>query len=173
MLLVKEVDGGLRPTEYVLGSVYWDKMYKERGVKYLLWIEYNGSIRSWNVFRSVGDDRCDKVNSDLGVCWRVEEEVESLRRYRDLESGQSLLIKSYESILESKKQIEGFVRNLDLTSKNKAGMPLYKPKDVTGALLELEKVSDMVLRMYKKIEVEFDKNDNMRLDKGDDNEFTD
>lgn len=173
MLLVKEEDGGLKASAYTLGSVYWDKKYKELGLKYLLWVEYNSSVLGWNVYRGYGDERCMRINSDLGVSWNIEEELESINRYKELERGRSMLISGYESIIKSKETLEKFISNdMDLTKKTKSGSPLYKPKDVTSALLELEKISDMILRMWKKIEVEFE-DSGKRIEKGDLNEFTD
>lgn len=173
MLLVKEENGGLKASEYTLSSVYWDKQYKERGIKYLLWVEYNSSILSWNVYRGYLEDRCQRVNNDLGVSFKIEDEGESIERYKELERGRSMLISSYENILKSKHTLEKFISNdMDLTKETKSGSPLYKPKDVTSALLELEKISDMILRIWKKIEVEFDES-GKRLEKGDLNEFTD
>lgn len=173
MLLVKEENGGLKASEYTLSSVYWDKKYKELGLKYLLWVEYNSSILSWNVYRGYLEDRCLRINNDLGVSFKIEEESESIERYKELERGRSMLISSYENILKSKHTLEHFISNdMDLTRETKNGSPLYKPKDVTSALLELEKISDMLLRIWKKIEVEFDES-SKRLEKGDLNEFTD
>lgn len=173
MLLVKEENGGLRASEYTLSSVYWDKKYKELGLKYLLWVEYNSSVLSWNVYRGYLEDRCLRINNDLGVSFKIEEESESIERYKELERGRSMLISSYENILKSKETLEKFISNdMDLNKKTKSGSPLYKPKDVTSALLELEKISDMLLRIWKKIEVEFDES-SKRLEKGDLNEFTD
>ncbi len=173
MLLVKEENGGLKASEYTLSSVYWDKQYKERGIKYLLWVEYNSSVLSWNVYRGYLEDRCQRVNNDLGVSFNIEEERESIERYKELERGRSMLISSYDNILKSRHTLERFISNdMDLTKETKSGSPLYKPKDVTSALLELEKINDMILRIWKKIEVEFDES-GKRLEKGDLNEFTD
>ena len=173
MLLVKEKDGGLVATEYTLASSYWQKQYIDRGIKYLLWVEYNASVLSWNLFRGYIEDRCLRINKELDVNYILEEEEESIRRYKDLERGHSMLISSYESIIETRSKLEQFIRkDMELNKETKNGGVVYKPKDVTGALLELEKLGDMIIRISKKIESEFDENKG-RLERGDLNEFTD
>lgn len=51
-------------------------------------------------------------------------------------------------------EIRKFLRDVDLAERNRMGMPIYKPKDVTTALTDLDKVVDNLQKLEERISKE-------------------
>lgn len=51
-------------------------------------------------------------------------------------------------------EVRKFLRTVDLSERNKMGMPIYKPKEVTSALGDLDKVVDNLQKIEERINKE-------------------
>jgi len=61
----------------------------------------------------------------------------------------------YISSLEAAEKTRNFLKNIDLNEKNgKTGNPLYKPKDVTSAIIDTEKIIQTLALLKEKVEQE-------------------
>ena len=50
--------------------------------------------------------------------------------------------------------MKDFFNTVDLTEKNKMGLPIYKPKELTSALLDSDKVLENLRNLEEKVQKE-------------------
>lgn len=61
----------------------------------------------------------------------------------------------YLSTLQAKEKLESMFRTIDLNERNfKTGMPVYKPKELSTAMLDVDKITTALSTLEKKVEEE-------------------
>ena len=131
---------------------------KEVAIKEMGYIEFSVSMLKSNPYREYNEDRKDSVLKQEVVRiqgWEpddlVKEGIEFIR------NKQKELI-SYRYWESNKKAIEKmieFFNEFDINEKNlKTLNPIYKPKDITGAVIDAEKTLSMINALKAKVDEE-------------------
>lgn len=132
---------------------------KEEALKDFAYIEFMTSYLASNPFKGYTEEvrhtilaesiykNVNFVPGDL-----IKQGIESVKNFQ---RNASPTYNFYLSALKGKETVEKFLNSVDLTKVNyKTGTPLYKPKEITSALLDVEKVSSSLDGLKKKVEEE-------------------
>lgn len=81
------------------------------------------------------------------------EVIDAIRKYESIQ--ETMLIKNVKAVSEAANELRSFFNNPNiLKEKDKAGKPIYKPKDITSAIQEFVKVQESLMGWLKKIKEE-------------------
>lgn len=129
----------------------WDRdssLNKDLAIKEFSYIEFMSSMKKSNPFNGYGEDiRAEKIVENLGMPkgWVADELVISgIDFINRVNSEGNPFYLAYMDSLESLNKTRAFTKTIDLTERNKMGMPVYKPSDVYSAI---EKVENAVLKV--------------------------
>ena len=130
---------------------------KENATKELAYIELSTSMAKNNPYREYKEDiKKSKIKEHLKInpLWKEDNLItEGLQRVREMQEEGSATYSLYMTAKTVKEKFEKELLNLDITEKNqKTGNPLYKPKDITSALLDIDKVAASLDALSKKLE---------------------
>lgn len=131
---------------------------KKQATKEFTFIELMTSKKKSNPFAGYSDeDRFKRLRDMLFTPdWTPDMEVEiALVKMKDFQTEASPTYKYYIDNLETAEKTRAFLKSIDLSEKNfKTGNPLYKPRDVTSAIGDSEKIIQALAMMKEKVEQE-------------------
>lgn len=133
---------------------------KQNAISDLSYIEFMSSVKKSNPYHGYPEEiRKEKLIQDLYISKHLDSKPDSLcnEGIKLIDEFQSEASVSYSYYLAAKKAVEvmkDFYNNVDLNAKNKSGMPLYKPADLTKALNDTEKVIQNLNALKKKVDEE-------------------
>lgn len=131
---------------------------KVQATKEFTFIELMTSKKKSNPFAGYNDEvRFNKLKEMLfDENWKPDKEIEiGLAKMKDFQIEASPTYKYYIDNLETAEKTRTFLKNIDLEERNfKTGNPLYKPKDVTSAIADAEKIIQALASMKEKVEQE-------------------
>jgi hypothetical protein len=94
----------------------------------------------------------ERINMDLFKVKTYDPDpdlLKAMEKYQELsETPSSGLLKDARQAVT---KIRKFLREVDLEERNKMGMPVYKPKEVTSTLTDLEKVVDNLQKIEERV----------------------
>lgn len=140
----------------------WDRdtsKGKEQALKELAYVEFMSSLLASNPYKGYNEDLRgvviikDVFKEDV---WVPDELVLSgIKKIKDFQTEASPSYKSYLAAMVANDKINTFFETVDLTKINfKTGTPVYKPKEVTSALLDVDKITASLDSLKKKVEEE-------------------
>ena len=131
---------------------------KHQAIKEFSYIELMTSKKKSNPFAGYSDVQRDlKLREKLGLeKWKRDKLVEQAMVYIvQLQKEASPTYVYYVDALETVEKTRKFLKNIDLNERNeRTGNPLYKPKDVTSAIIDTEKVVQTLSILGEKVEQE-------------------
>lgn len=131
---------------------------KVQAIKEFTFIELMTSKKKSNPFAGYSDEvRFNKLKEMLfDENWKPDKEIEmGLAKMKDFQMEASPTYKYYIDNLETAEKTRTFLKNINLEERNsKTGNPLYKPKDVTSAIADAEKIIQVLTSMKEKVEQE-------------------
>lgn len=132
---------------------------KELALKELAYIEFMSSLLATNPYSGYTEDlRKEVIVKDIfkGEVWSPDELVlAGVEHIKDFQTKASPSYRSYQSAMLANDKINEFFKTVDLTRTNyKTGLPIYKPKEITSALLDVDKVTASLDSLRKKVEEE-------------------
>lgn len=131
---------------------------KSKAIKEFTFIELMSSKKKTNPYSGYSDSiRFEKLREMLfDKKWTMDILIEkALVKIKDFQEEASPTYKYYIDNLEAAEKTRKFLKNIDLSSKNdKTGNPLYKPKDVTSAIIDTEKIIQTLSSLKEKVEQE-------------------
>lgn len=135
---------------------------KETAIKKFSLIELYTSKKKSNPFNGYNNkEKLDKIlevlKSDENlICDKVKDGIKILE---DLQTKYSPTYTYYLAALEATEKLKQFFLNFDISEVNpKTGLPIYKPKDITSALIDTEKALSNLLSLKDKVEQELYEN---------------
>jgi len=141
---------------------------KEWALKNFAYVEFSLSPKRTNPFFGYDEEiRPTKILEGIGL---AESELskyipEALIFYKDYIENGSPTLAYYNSNLEAANKVRRFLNTVDLNRLNRAGMPLYKPKDITSAIQDTEKVINTLYNLKAKVEQEIGTQGRTRADR--------
>lgn len=131
---------------------------KEIALKEFAFIEFTVSLLASNPYKGYSESiRGEIVIKDLfKEEWKPDNlVVEGQKKLDKFQTEGSQSYSLYKSSIKAKDNLVEFLENIDLNSKNyKTGLPIYKPKELTSALLDVDKVTTSLDALKKKVEEE-------------------
>lgn len=131
---------------------------KVQATKEFTFIELMTSKKKSNPFSGYNDEvRFSKLKEMLfDENWKPDMEIEiGLVKMKDFQEEASPTYKYYIDNLETAEKTRTFLKNIDLYERNtKTGNPLYKPKDVTSAIADTERILQTLAILRDKVEQE-------------------
>ena len=79
---------------------------------------------------------------------------EALALIEEFQTNGSLTYSYYSAAKAAAEKMKDFFNTVDLTEKNKMGLPIYKPKELTSALLDSDKVLENLRNLEEKVQKE-------------------
>lgn len=166
MALLFIVENGVaKPsTEALLLSPYkeiWERdrlKDKPQAIKEFTYIEFMVSQLETNPFNGYADEvRHDILKSKLfNEEWKPDKLIE--QGMAELETFQregSATYSYYISVLKASQKMKNFFDSFDMNEKNeRTGLPIYKPSDITRAMIDTDKVLQNIHSMKRKVEQE-------------------
>lgn len=164
--LFKVEDGMVYPNEETLliepFKDIWERdrtRNKNKAKEEFAYIEFMSSMKKSNPYRNYPEDRKEKIITEAVINtpnWKPDKKVKyGIEVIREFQQNAST---TYNYLMSAKKAIESmmdFYNNVDLGERNfKTGNPIYKPKDVTGAINDLERNMINIRSLEKKMQEE-------------------
>ena len=163
--LFKIEDKLVQPTEEALMISPFKELWerdnskgKEIALREFAFIEFTTSLLASNPYKGYSDSiREEIVIKDLFKdVWNPDKLVREGQKKLDkfqTEGSQSYTL--YKSSIKAKDSLVSFLEKVNLSEKNfKTGLPIYKPKELTSALLDVDKVTASLDALKKKVEEE-------------------
>lgn len=132
---------------------------KEQAIKDFSYIEFMTSFLESNPFKGYSLEARKTILAK--TIYKVEifkpDELilEGMKAIETFQKDASPTYSLYLSSLRAKDTVQSFLDKVDLTKINfKTGNPMYKPKEITSALLDMDKVSASLDALKKKTEEE-------------------
>lgn len=136
----------------------WDRNKdKSKSLKELAYCEFMASAQRSNPFSGYPEDsRSDIIISSLFEGkWKPDNDIQDAIRFiKQIQTEGSSTYSYYVAARISAEGMRDFFLTVDLSERNDKGMPVYKPKDITSALLDTEKVIQNLAGLQKKVEEE-------------------
>lgn len=164
-----KVDAGVvKPTEHALlippYSDIWNRDKspdKHNAIRDYTYIEFMCSMKKSNVFKGFAEDeRHKRVVQHVfkGEAFKVDSLIqEGIDLYLKLNIEASPTIQYYLDAKAGAEKTRKFLREVDLSERNSRDMPLYKPKEVTSALIDTFNVMKTLSALEEKVfEEQFD-----------------
>lgn len=131
---------------------------KETALKELTYIEFMSSQLKSNPYRGYRDEARNKIlkkNIIRNENWEPDDMVkEAMRIIEVFQKEASPSYSLYIKALKAKEKLEDFFETFELKERTIKGAYALKPKDITGALLDLDKVVVNLSLLKEKIEKE-------------------
>lgn len=133
---------------------------KEVAMKEFSFIEFMVSKLATNPYKGYSDDvRAQVIIKEIfkeEKTWSPDKLVtEGIERFEKFQKDASPTYSLYISAIKSKNTLEKFLTTVDLSKINfKTGNPVYKPKELTSAMLDLDKITASLSALQKKVEEE-------------------
>lgn len=132
---------------------------KELALREYSYIEFTMSMLKTNPYRGYSTIRKKEVllNEIIKDESWVEDIliVEGMAKLKQFQTEASPTYSLYASALRAKDKLQNFLDNFDINERNeKTNLPIYKPKEITSALLDIDKVVTSLATLSKKVEEE-------------------
>lgn len=176
-ILFNLVDKHVEPTVEVLSiepfKTIWERdksSKKDKALLEFLYIEYMASFKKTNPFKDVPIENKEimiKENIFKDSEYEIDELIEEGVKFLiELQRSYSMTFSYYLSALNAANKLKEFFNTIDLNERNyKSGVPLYKPKDITTALLDTESVIEKLKSLEKKVDEDIIENLRVKGDK--------
>lgn len=130
---------------------------KSRAIKEFTYIEFMTSKKRTNPYAGYSEeDRSKrlKIDLDLDATWNPDIYMEmGMAKLVEFQKDASETYNYYVDSLATAEKTRKFLKEIDLGEKNpRTGALLYKPKDVTSALIDTEKVIQTLLALKEQVE---------------------
>jgi len=167
-LLFSLQDGQMLPKEEILLLHPFNELWKrdktkdkKRAIEELSYIELVCSELKSNPlkkFPTQTKETIAKTNLSFKKDWKPDKLVLSaIDKIMEIQQEHSITLGYYLSAKKAVEKMKDFFENVDLTAVNpKTFSPLYKPKDLTSALNDTEKVISNLKALEKRVEEEID-----------------
>ena len=121
------------------------------------YIEFVTSLLKTNPYRGYADSvKREVVEKDVITRkdWYEDDLIfKGIEKVKEFQIQASPNYSLYMSAIKAKDKLEEFLNNFDIDERNiKTGVPIFKPKDITSALLDIEKVTASLTGLKKKVE---------------------
>lgn len=162
--LFKVEDKIVKPTDEVLQvppfKDIWERdksPNKEIALQEFTYIEFMTSALKTNPYRGYSEDRKETVvRQDVIKIpdWQPDELIfAGMQKVRQFQTEGSESYSLYLSALVAKNKLQDFFNNFNINKVNsKTGAPIYKPRDITTALQDLDKTIVSLQSLEKKVE---------------------
>ena len=132
---------------------------KEIALKEFAYMEFVASMRKTNPYKGYSEkEKPQKVMKDLfkDAKWQPDNLVQQgIAKVKEFQMEASVTYSYFLAVKESVEKIKDFLRSVNLAERNfKTGMPVYKPKELTSALVDTEKVLANLKSIESKVEEE-------------------
>lgn len=132
---------------------------KEEALKEMAYMEMMTSLLVTNPYKGYTEEVREIVLiKDLfkNNGWQPDELVnQGMERIKQFQTEASQTYAFYSSAIKAKDTLQKFFNTVDLTKMNfKTGTPMYKPKELTSALLDVDKITANLDALKKKVEEE-------------------
>lgn len=176
-MLFEVVGNSVKPTDEVIlippFSEIWrrDKSKgKEQAIREFAYIEFVCSMLRSNPYRQFTEEqRKREVGKDImgDADYRADELVQKgLDKYYDFLTRASASYNYFRAAQVATEKMQDFFMHFDLSQKNeKTKNPLYKPRDITSALNDTEKVLSNLKALEKKVVEELYEDTKVRAQK--------
>lgn len=150
-------------TETLLISPFkeiWDRdlsASKDIAIKEFTFIEFMSSKKKTNPYAGYDVEmRYNRLREELfSESWEMDDLIEqSLIKVKDFQEKSSVTYKYYTSAVSAAEKMIRFFNDFSFDTLGPRGLPLYKPKDITGALNDTSKVLQNLNTMKEKVEQE-------------------
>lgn len=130
---------------------------KDTALREFAYIEFMSSMLASNPYKGYSEDvRKIVLVKDLfkGDKWSPDKFVTAgIGKINEFQMNASPALSLYASTIKAKEKLEDFFNDVDLAKINfKTGAPVYKPKELTSALLDVDKITASMDALKKKIE---------------------
>lgn len=163
--LFKVEDGVVKPTDEALQvspfSDIWNRdnsPHKEVALQEFTYIEFMTSALKTNPYRNYNKDRKEEVIRENvfknNPTWRPDNLIqEGINKVIELQTEGSDKYTLYLSAINAKNKLQDFFNTFNMNKvNNKTGAPIFKPKDITSALQDLDKTIISLDSLEKKVE---------------------
>ena len=132
---------------------------KEVALKEFAYMEFVASMRKTNPYKGYSEkEKPQKIMKDLfkDAKWQPDNLVQQgIAKVKEFQMEASVTYSYFLAVKESVEKIKDFLRSVNLAERNfKTGMPVYKPKELTSALVDTEKVLANLKSIESKVEEE-------------------
>jgi len=143
---------------------------KVLALKELAYIEFMSSAQKSNPFSGYPEqNRGEVIRSNLFKDypeWKPDSYIEEgIRFVKKVQTEGSVTYSYYMAARSSVENMKEFFLTVDLSKTNNSGMPVYKPKDITSALIDTEKVVQNLDALQKRVEEEMFESTRVKSDK--------
>lgn len=142
----------------------WERN-KDKAISYkeLAYIEFMSSAQRSNPFSGYPENsRSDVIIAALfgeDSKWVPDNLIkEGIKFVKKTQTEASITYSYYMAAKASADNMKEFFSTVDLSERNDKGIPVYKPKDITSALIDTEKVIQNLNALQKKVEEELYEN---------------
>ncbi len=132
---------------------------KEVALQEFTYIEFMTSMLKTNPYKGYASDVKHKVVSDAVINvdgWQPDEFImKGMEFIFKQQKEASPTYTLYMSTLQAKEKLERFFRTVDLDERSiKTGLPIYKPKELSSAMLDVDKLTTTLAMLARKVEEE-------------------
>lgn len=132
---------------------------KENALQEFTYIEFMTSMLKTNPYKGYAPEVKDKVVREAVITqenWEVDELIlKGMEYIFKIQKEGSPTYTLYMSALQAKDKLERFFRTVDLDERSpKTGFPIYKPKELSSAMLDVDKLTASLAALAKKVEEE-------------------
>lgn len=167
MAFLFQIEGSLvyPNTETLLISPYkdiWERdktKKKEVALQEFAYIEFCASMKKSNPYRQYPENIKEQKVQEAVIHidkWKPDKLVkQAMEDLKEFQLKASTTYSYYMSAKIAAEKMDEFYRNVDLSERNpKTFSPIYKPKEVTSALMDTERVMAALKNLEKKVEEE-------------------
>lgn len=132
---------------------------KDKALEEFAYIEFMTSMRKSNPYRQYPESRKEKVIIEDIITqkdWEPDELIkEAIKKVIKFQKEASTTYSYYMAAKRAAEKMQDFFNDVDITKVNpKTSNPIYKPRDITSALNDTEKVLTNIKALEKKVEEE-------------------
>lgn len=168
MDLFIEEHGAVMPTEEAKNtfpfSVIWNNdtsTHKDRAIKSFTFIQFMCSPKRSNPFFGYTNPqiRSQKIRENIRKeipDWEVDELIaQGVEQWMEFYNNASPKLSYYKSALNAASKLEDFFNTFDMEAKNlRTGAPIYKPKEITSALVDSASVMANLAKLESEVNEE-------------------
>lgn len=130
---------------------------KEVAIQEFTYMEFMTSSLATNPYKDYSEDKKESViRKDVikEKNWKPDKLIEEgMEKIITLQTEGSSTYSLYMSAIKAKDKLESFFNNFDMEEKNeRSGNPIYKPRDITIAIQDLDKTIMSLKSLEKKVE---------------------
>lgn len=132
---------------------------KEIALEEFTYIEFMTSMLKSNPYKGYATEVKHKVVREAIITqedWQPDEYIfKGMEYIFKIQKEGSPTYTLYMSTLQAKEKLERFFRTVDLDERSpKTGFPIYKPKELSSAMLDVDKLTTTLATLAKKVEEE-------------------